>query len=300
MPSRSLIKEGIVDCPNSDGQARKRFFVVFNDMMIMAKIDGDKYKMMHMISYDKASVSSDETVTKIDISVDNKKLAEISFDSSKTGTESGASWLKALQQAISEFTAQKTRINDAKARSHDHSLAGSPGGRTPSLLGSESSSHELDISKMVFTISETSLITEDVEIEHNTETPILRDENSNLLLESPTIPRPIERPQSGILHLANKNEIVPPTVEFPIIPENIVQRQTGILPLATKIENFSSVIPPIPTIVDEKKLLLMPAKFASSEFIFLVLLFVIMVLSEGIRPVLVFTVVSYLLRIAAV
>lgn len=195
MPSRSLIKEGIVDCPNSDGQARKRFFVVFNDMMIMAKIDGDKYKMMHMISYDKASVSSDETVTKIDISVDNKKLAEISFDSSKTGTESGASWLKALQQAISEFTAQKTRINDAKTRNTEPGApsptAASPGGKSPSsstalakkISETSTANHnDGENNRKLFRVSETTA-TEKSSNPGMLLPPILLEDNSNFALE---------------------------------------------------------------------------------------------------------------------
>ena len=154
-PSRTLIKEGLVDCPNSSGDARKRYTVVFNDMMIMAKIDGDKYKMMHMIPYDKISVINDDNITKIEIIYDSKKLADICFDSTKTGADSGESWLKAIQSTVFEFTAQKTRITEARTRNTDNVVSPETASPVSSAAKSPSS-----ITALAKKMSETSAASE--------------------------------------------------------------------------------------------------------------------------------------------
>ena len=159
-------------------------------MMVMAKIDGDKYKMMHMIAYDKVSVQNDDPVTKIDILYENKKLAEIVFDSTKTGPDSGANWLKALQSAIFEFTAQKTRITEAKTRNVDH--ATSPGISTPTSATSAKSPSS--ITALAKKMSETSTTSHEPD-----------NHSRKLFRVSETHSSSSEKPQSG-----NADILLPP------------------------------------------------------------------------------------------
>lgn len=56
-PSRSLVKSGSVDANNAHAERKKREVYLFNDMLVIAKPDGDKYKLLNMVSFDALSVS---------------------------------------------------------------------------------------------------------------------------------------------------------------------------------------------------------------------------------------------------
>ncbi|KAJ3260020.1 Rho guanine nucleotide exchange factor 4 [Boothiomyces macroporosus] len=116
-PSRSLVKSGSVDANNAHAERKKREVYLFNDMLVIAKPDGDKYKLLNMVSFDALSVSlvdapEDAETFCLDINHQGHSKIVLLFDS----FNARETWMKAIENALNEYKSQKNRINQANIK----------------------------------------------------------------------------------------------------------------------------------------------------------------------------------------
>ncbi|KAJ3273942.1 Rho guanine nucleotide exchange factor 4 [Terramyces sp. JEL0728] len=116
-PSRSLVKSRSIDAYNANGDRKKREVYLFNDMLVIAKPDGDKYKLLNMVAFDVLSVNlidAAEDAENFYIEVHHQGHSKIIliFDS----YNSRETWMKTIESTLNEYKAQKNRINQANIK----------------------------------------------------------------------------------------------------------------------------------------------------------------------------------------
>jgi hypothetical protein len=121
-----LKKSMQIDGFNVYGERRKREVYVFNDMLVVTKPDGEKYKLLSMISFDIIAITAspeDEVTSKdsqketkqgdwgVVVTSTGKERVEFKFETE----EKRKSWVQLVQNCIDEYIAQKQRIMQANA-----------------------------------------------------------------------------------------------------------------------------------------------------------------------------------------
>ncbi|KAI8907800.1 hypothetical protein EDD86DRAFT_208149 [Gorgonomyces haynaldii] len=124
-PSRSLVKSGQIDMFNAQKEKKKREVYLFNDMLVVAKQDGEKYKLLNMCPFDKflAEPIKPQGEADMEILADKELRLAMFFDTPNQRDV----WLNAIGNAFEDYVAQKNRINQAtKVTSKSVDLVKSP------------------------------------------------------------------------------------------------------------------------------------------------------------------------------
>lgn len=113
-PSRFLVKNGTVECHNAVGAKKPREVYLFNDMLVIAKPDGDKYKLLNMAAFDAIYVNEmqgEEPIKEFLIEIVHVGHATVVmvYDTAV----SRDTWINIIKSTVSDWTAQKNRINQA-------------------------------------------------------------------------------------------------------------------------------------------------------------------------------------------
>jgi hypothetical protein len=85
-------------------------------MLIIAKADGEKYKLISMVPYDKITLSQNQTRDRIDIQHVGKEKFSLHFENLDQQTI----WFTVIQDAVYEYMAQKTRVMQAQQRNNEN------------------------------------------------------------------------------------------------------------------------------------------------------------------------------------
>ena len=112
-PHRSLLKFGSINV-DSGSSVKKREFFLFNDLLIIAKKDGAKLKMLMMAGFDEVSVTEKSSEgLQLDILFRGHDPLKCVFDSVTLKND----WKNLFDTSISEWMTQglKNRINQAHA-----------------------------------------------------------------------------------------------------------------------------------------------------------------------------------------
>ncbi|KAI8895110.1 hypothetical protein BC833DRAFT_602380 [Globomyces pollinis-pini] len=109
--SRTIVKSGPICALNAHGEKKKREIYIFNDMLILTKQDGDKYKLLSMVPFDdltlhQVSVGKDA----IDIPIEILQLGKVCFTLVCDSFSNRELWVKPIQKALAEYVEQKNRI----------------------------------------------------------------------------------------------------------------------------------------------------------------------------------------------
>ncbi|KAJ3307215.1 Myosin 10A, isoform D [Kappamyces sp. JEL0829] len=149
-PSRFLVKSGTVLMHNAQGVRKPREVYLFNDMIIIAKPEGDKYKLLNMaafdvITIDLVEVSDSAGEFPIEIVHEGHGIMIMVFKSDSARE----TWHRAMQTAVTEWVTQKNRIDQANLASQKGLLDDvprSPAGirHTPQASYAESGSKSVD------------------------------------------------------------------------------------------------------------------------------------------------------------
>jgi hypothetical protein len=124
-PSRVLKKSMQIESFNGNGDRRKREVYVFNDMLVVTKPEGDKYKLLSMISFDTITIhlpksdfeeasSKDSSHSKegdwsVEVGSSGKDRVRFMFETQ----DKRSSWIQLVQDYVDEYVAQKQRILQA-------------------------------------------------------------------------------------------------------------------------------------------------------------------------------------------
>lgn len=109
-PSRVLLRHESVSVTSSSKERKKREFILFNDMIILAKSVGNdegKLKLITMIPFDSFAVNYSKDDFEIEISPKNNQAFNLVFD----GTPDKKSWKKSIDDAFDIFNAARNRAN---------------------------------------------------------------------------------------------------------------------------------------------------------------------------------------------
>ncbi|KAH6583550.1 hypothetical protein BASA61_007950 [Batrachochytrium salamandrivorans] len=120
-PSRVMVKNGPVDVRNTQNEFKPRQVYLFNDMLLIAKPDGDKYKLMHMIPFDMILVNSshDTAESECQIEIVHVGSARCTFIFDNPALKEG--WITAIKNSVDEWISQKTRMNTVSSHAKEAS-----------------------------------------------------------------------------------------------------------------------------------------------------------------------------------
>nr|KAJ3415389.1 Myosin 10A, isoform D [Polyrhizophydium stewartii] len=110
-PSRVMIRHGPIDVRGAQQETKRREVFMFNDMLVIAKPEGEKYKLIQMISFDEIYVNSFHDDANVEHQIEIAHTKErthiyLVFENSAAKE----TWITALRGAIDEWLSQKNRI----------------------------------------------------------------------------------------------------------------------------------------------------------------------------------------------